>query len=466
MSKPVSTNRITIINILSIILLQGISFLTAPIFSRLLGTENYGILSTFSAWTGILCGVFGLQTGTSLVVARKDFPESEQLRYQSSAASLSVVSYAVFSGIFLLFLEPASKILGFEQAVCVLMLLQGFAQVMMEFFQSKFTMEFKADRSALVSIGYTTIGVVLSLVMFRFVSAEKNYYARMIGTVGAGLAIGVVLYGVLLKQGKVFFNKKYWLYCLPIALPSVLHVLSGTIMSQSDRLMLKYLLSDGEVGIYSLASAFSGIIATILFALNNSWSPFYHEYSRNNETDKLKQHARNLVELFTVLSIGFLLLSPEVFKVFASEEFWGGGIFIPIMVISTFFTFLYTFPVNYEFFCHNTKYIAIATSVAAGINILLNYFLTVWLGVIGVVLATLIAHVAQFSLHYICANYIIKPRAYPFPLGFFTPYTVLLIAVAVACFAVNDRFALIRWAVGAVLGALELYRIYKRKRIF
>ena len=48
-----SINRIAFVNFLSILLLQGISFISAPLFSRLLNTEGYGNLSSFSIWAEI-----------------------------------------------------------------------------------------------------------------------------------------------------------------------------------------------------------------------------------------------------------------------------------------------------------------------------------------------------------------------------------------------------------------------------
>ena len=43
-------NKIAFFNFLSNILLRGISIFTAPVFSRLLGTSGYGILSVYNIW--------------------------------------------------------------------------------------------------------------------------------------------------------------------------------------------------------------------------------------------------------------------------------------------------------------------------------------------------------------------------------------------------------------------------------
>ena len=48
-----SWNKIAIINLVSTIVLQGIAFFSAPIFSRLLGTSNYGIISVYRTWVSL-----------------------------------------------------------------------------------------------------------------------------------------------------------------------------------------------------------------------------------------------------------------------------------------------------------------------------------------------------------------------------------------------------------------------------
>lgn len=48
-SSKNNSNKITILNILSTFLLQGIAFITTPLFTRLLGPEQFGIYSLFNS---------------------------------------------------------------------------------------------------------------------------------------------------------------------------------------------------------------------------------------------------------------------------------------------------------------------------------------------------------------------------------------------------------------------------------
>ena len=58
---------------ISNILLRGISLFTAPIFTRLLTTSDYGIASNFTSWTSIVLCISGLGFGTSIVRGKMEF---------------------------------------------------------------------------------------------------------------------------------------------------------------------------------------------------------------------------------------------------------------------------------------------------------------------------------------------------------------------------------------------------------
>ena len=83
-------NRVSLFNILSTCLLYGISFFTAPLFSRLLGTDGYGAVANYTVWVSVLSVSATLLTYGTLAPALVEYPEEEQKKYQSSVMSLSL----------------------------------------------------------------------------------------------------------------------------------------------------------------------------------------------------------------------------------------------------------------------------------------------------------------------------------------------------------------------------------------
>lgn len=461
-----STNRITFFNVLSTVFLQGITFFTTPLFSRMLGAENYGIVSIYTTWVTVVVAVFGLQTGSTLGVARNQYEGVELKKYQSSILGLSIFSYTAFSFIVFIAIDPVSRILNMSSAMCMVLLFQGFGQYCVNFINGKFTYDFSADKNFLLSISNTSFSVFFSIKLIQHISPESNYWGRILGMAIVYILMGIGICICIFKDGKTFFDSKYWGFCLPLSLPIIFHVLSHTILNQCDRIMLQNLTDNTTVGIYSLAATFSSVLSVIWNSLNNSWVPFYYEYTRKEQIMEMKKHACNYIELFTVLSIGFLLLAPEVFHVFAESEYWSGTGLISVLGFGFYMVFLYSFPVNFEFYNKRTKTIALGTISAAIANILLNIIMIRIAGAFGAALATVFAHILQFLFHHICAKYIIKHVEYPFTLKFFLPYILLFSLISLLSVFTNDRFAVWRWLLGILIGVYELRRIIKRKAIF
>ena len=147
-----NANRIIFLNILSTIIIQGLIFITAPIFSRMLGTENYGVVSLYNTWTMIVTAVFSLQVGGTLQIARNQFPLEDQPKYQSSILAFGTLNYLILSLITFLFINQISRLIKMEAAMIIVMILHSYGQFCVGYVNSKYTYEFKANRNFVLSL--------------------------------------------------------------------------------------------------------------------------------------------------------------------------------------------------------------------------------------------------------------------------------------------------------------------------
>lgn len=457
-------NKITLLNIASTIVLQGLAFISGPIFSTALGTNNYGISAVYLTWVQIASTVFSLQAAGTIAVARVNFPLEDQEKYQSSVFSLATLCYAGFSALTLIICAVMGEKIGVSFPMVGFGLAQGWGMYCVTAMNSKFTYEFKADKNFLLSVMTSACTIGLSLFLIHHFPSDINYWGRIIGQSSVYSIIGVFLLLYILRRGKTFYNKIYWKFTLPIAIPTIFHLLAMIVLNQSDKVMLQNMESNSAAGIYSLACTFAAVLNTIYHALNNSWVPFYYEYTKQKQIEEMRKHARNYIELFTIITMGFILLAREVFHVYANSTFWDGTDLIPVFSIGYYFVFLYSFPVNYEFYNKKTKTVAFGTGGAALCNIILNYvFIKLW-GIQGAVIATAVSQGLQFGFHMICARRI-NPDEYPFKIADFIPG---FIAVCLTCavYFVTREIWLIRWSMGAALGVYLIYKIVKRREIF
>ena len=455
-------NKIVFLNLLSTILIQGINFLSSPIFSRLLGTNNYGVLTVYNTWVSIFSAVLTLQAASTLGIARSSFSEEEQSGYQSSVIFLASIVYLVFSIAILLVVGLFVKSINF-QLLC-LALAQGLSVYIITTVNSKFSFEFKAERNFILALTSSVLNMGLSLYLVTVFPSSTNYMGKILGQVIGDTLIAILLYFYVMHEGKTFINTKYWKFSLPIAIPTIFHILANLLLNQSDRLMLQRMVDNSTVGIYGLAATLAHVLIVIYGALNNSWVPFYYEYSRLHQTDQIKIHSKNYAELFTVITCGFILLCPEVFHIYASPEYWGGTVLLPIFAVGELFVFLYSFPVNYEFYHKKTNIIAVGTMLAAVCNIVLNYFLIKVLGILGAVIATAIAHFLQFMFHFYRAKTLIEGE-FPYTIKMFLPNIAVVIGIAIITIAIPG-IGVLRWILGIMMGIYMLLKMYKRRSFF
>ena len=455
-------NRVAFFNILSTLLLRGISIFTMPLFTRLLDNSGYGIIQVYNTWTAVLAIVFTMQTQGTLVNARMEYPEQEQRRYQSAAMGLSVTVFLICSAVVLCFLSPISGLLKLSRWLVVLMLIQSFGTFCINFLNSKFVYEFKAGRNMLMSLGVTLMSLGLSLLLIFRLPEESRYIGRVVGIAATYSLIGIPACIWILWQGKTLFRREYWKFCIYLAIPMVFYNLSDLVLGQSDKVMVQQMLGTDAAGIYSAALNFGGIMFTIFAALNNSWCPFFFEDMRLGNREAVEKKARNFLELFTVLAVGFLLLSREVYRIFVGADFRSGTNLIPVFVTSYFLNFLCTFPINYEYYRKQTKMVAAVTIVSSLLNLGLNYVLLQRFGAAGAALATMISHCLQLTAHEVYTRLILKQSDHPFRFGLIIPYTAAYLGI-VAVFYLTPGLWLLRWGLGAAIGLWELLRIRRRK---
>lgn len=457
-------NRITFFNFLSVLLLQGISLISAPLFSALLGTTGYGDLASFTVWANLMTTVFSIQSNQTIVNARQEYSDQEQSAYQSSAMALSLLCFAVAGALILALAPLLANTMKMSRWMLVLMLLHALGTFGINFLHSKFTYEFKADKNMLLSVFLSVSNLGVSLLLVLNMPQEQRYYGRILGVVLTTGIIGLIACIWILLRGKKLYDSGYWKFCFALGWPLTIQTLAYYLLGNSDVVMLRQMVGADASGIYSLAFTVSGVMFTLYNALNSSWVPFFFDDMKMDRRDNLIRQGGNYLELYTVLSIGFVLLVPEVFRLFIKEDFWSGIMLVPLFTANYYGNMLCTFPVNYEIHYKKTWVLTVGTISATLINLVLNYVMIHAWGMVGAAVATLIARFVQLAMHQIYARCILGKRDYPFPLGS-EVRGVAALALVIVLFYLTPNAWFIRWPLGAAVGVWELLHIWKRRSL-
>lgn len=442
-------------------LLQGLSFFITPIITRLLSPVDYGYVAIYLSWNSILSLLIGLQTFGSIANARLKYDSREINKYLASIYSVSLISFFVFLFAAIIFNKPISQFIGLRGDIVILLVIFSFSCYTISFIISKFDQFKEAKKSTILSLVSSIAGLLFSLI-FVLISNNKAC-AKIYGESIPNILITFILIIYIYIRGKTFIKKEYITYCFSLTLPLLFHGLGGVIFSQSDRIMLQKMIGVEELGVYTVTYLLCNILNVIYGALNITWVPFYYDYKKQNNNEIILRRSFNYLNLFTIITLGFLCLSPEVFKFLAPKAYWSGIKTIPLLALSFFFNFLYLFPVNFEFYNEKVKLIPIATIMAAAVNIMINFILIPIYGIIGAALGTLISNIFNFIFHYFIAKKIMTEFEYPNT--FFTRNTLIIIISCIVFYLLQELY-IVRWLIAVILGIYQLLCFKKNKTIF
>ena len=464
LKKEIGINKTTFLNLLSTILLQGIAFLTIPIFTRVLGSEQFGLYAVFNSWVSIFSILISLSIGSCLAPG-KYYYKDEYYNFRNNIIVFSTAICFVTTIVLIILYNQINLILLYDFKLYIIMLLTSFSSNTIGLITGVLVYEKKALMNFALSIFLSLSNVVLSLYFIYNLDFANIYEGKVYGHFVPYFVVSLflIIYIIMTKPFNIDF--KYLKYGLLVGTPVMFHQLAHFGLGQSDRVMMqKMCVLPSDIGIYSLFYSFCNVLAIIFNALNISFVPFYYEYIDRNDKDNIIKKSKNLIELFTILCIGFLLLSREVSYVMANRQYYSGINMIPIFVGSVYFNFMYLFSVNYEFFYRRTKTIAGGTICAAVLNIILNLFFIRIFGMYGAAYATLLSYGTLFIFHYVISNRIPEKRFYVPKMYYIIGFLSILLFIYL--FFVLSSFIYVRWLLGSLIGMLEFYRIVKRKAVF
>jgi O-antigen/teichoic acid export membrane protein len=461
-NSSTSLSRVIIWQMIGKFAVQGMAFLTAPIFTRLLTPSDYGYISLYASWLSLVTLFIGLDTGGATQNAKMEFKETEMNAYLSSVISISVISFVILLSIAILFSKPLSSILDLRPDLVIFLVVASFASYIVSFYTGNLDVYKEAKKSTLVSVISSFSSAVIAIV-FVWLAKDNKPIVQIYSKAFPTIVFSVFFLFLIYKNGRTFYNKTYWKFCITLVFPLLFHTLGQIIFTQSDRIMLQKMRSSEELGVYSIVYTLCNVLVVIYGALNTAWLPFYFDYKKAGEYKTIQLRSQRYVNLFCVISLGFLCLSPEVFKLLAPETYWSGIKIIPIFVLAFWFNFVYLFPVNHEFYYKQTKLIPIMTVIAAVINVFMNMLFIPKYGIMGAAIGTLIAHTVSFVLHEIAARFIVKNFEYK-P-AFYAIPTLLVLSGCISFFLLRN-YPFVRWLIAIGLTVYQVLLFKRNKAIF
>lgn len=377
---------------------KGISVITTPIFTRLFTTAEYGQYNTFNSWMNIIGVIITLRLGYSAYMQGLFKFEEDQKRYTSSLLGLTICLIGAFTLLYSLFSSQLSAFLELSPIMIVCLSVLLLMATSFEFWSAKHRVEFEYRKIVALTVTMSILNPVLGIVAVSAFPRDR-VTARIVETT----IVELCCYGPLLvKQfmsGKCFYDRKYWKYALTFSIPLIPHYLSQTILNQSDRIMINKICGASEAGIYSLAYNVATILVLVNTSLDNSYAPWLYKHIKENKLEKSQQVSTLMVAIVAVLNLILILFAPEAVLFFGSAKYYEAIWVILPVAVGVYFMFLYTMFVKVEIYYGKTKYMMLASSVGAVLNLILNAIFIPIIGYMAAAYTTLACYIVYCLMH-------------------------------------------------------------------
>lgn len=429
-------------------MLKGLSFLTVPIFSRLLTPEDNGIFNTYLAYQTILFLLVGMALHTSLKNAKYKYG-TEFAAYNSCCVLLVVCSLAAWFVLGNLLYPLYGGWMGFSRTVVNFLLIDSFGTALILFFNSYVGLYYRYVSFLKLSAFNALSNLGLSVLLILTVCREDRATGRILGNALPLVVISVALVWYFWKQKPPAFHREYAGFALRYSLPMVPHGISQVILSQFDRLMIKYMIGEWEAGIYSFAYTIFSILNVTVTSLDNVWGPWFYEKMKEKDYAGIRRNSSKYAFGMLLFSSLVMFGAPELVEILGTAAYHDAMYSVVPIVAGGYYMFLYLFPSYVEYYHEKTKYIALGTGLAALVNMALNLIFIRRFGYLAAAYTTMAAYLLYFIFHYILA-WRIRGESL-FDTKRFLCYILIAFAVSLAALALMEQW-LIRWMVMLAVG--------------
>ena len=387
--------------LLSNLILKGLSMISGPIFTRIMSTEQYGMVSNFTTWQGLLGTIITLNLAAGVFNnGMLEFKEDRD-SFQISLVLISTVTAFIFLGVYFLFPEQLCNLFDVNKPLCLLMLFYFLFTPVYGYWAARQRYEFQYKTLFILSVGSAVASLIASVVAVFLVPDSQAATVKVIVSELPNILLGLFFYIYISYKSKLNVKIKYISYALKFNLPLIPHYLSMYVLSSSDRVMITKIVSKTATAIYSVSYTVGMVINILWQSIEASMAPWIYEKLNSNDKESVRKRTFQILSIFMVACVLSCLFAPEIIWVLAPEEYYSGIYVIPSIAASSFFIAAYSIYMRIELYHKKTMFAMIATTMAAALNLVLNLIFIRKYGFVAAGYTTLVCYALLTLLHYL-----------------------------------------------------------------
>ena len=415
---------------------KALAFISIPFYTRMLTTEEYGVVSVFLGVAAILSSIMALSMDRSISRYYFDQKSPEDFKnFVGTSVILAFFAFLLNCILLYFFAEEFGEWVGLETGVVYLLIPFTLINIIDLTFEQIYGPQKKSKKIAITSLYRVYLGFTLSII-FIYLLPDDKYYGQMFGLILGGGLICIYWVKLIKPYVKLSFNKDYFKYILTYSVPLIPYALSGVIIEQFGKVAIGN-QNLSEAGFYSLALAISSLVSIIIGVTHQAWNPYYMEYMNAKQYEKLDS---DFVRIFKLTVLGAFVIAAfgeQIGLLLAKKEFSGSLYLIPIFTLGyVFYQFSYAYLRNFGY-SKSTYYMTITVLISGASNVLLNFVLIKKFGEVGAAVAFVISYLIMAIIGWFINHFLVKLHA--------TPMKRILIPLLVAIPFYSLLFALMKF---------------------
>ena len=458
-----------IVYLFATVLTRGLAIITTPIFTRIMTTDQVGMVNLYSSWYSMITVVSTLAlTSGGFSIALREF-EKERDQYVSSVLSLTSIVAIGLALVYSFSITFWNDVTGLPTHLMLLLLFGLLVAPARDFWLSRQRFEYRYKLSGTVTV-FSAIfasGLAVAAVLYaNNIGYSDIASVRLFANYFIIYGVAFIIWMSIFWQGRCFYSSKYWRFSLQLSLPLIGYSIASQILSVSDRMMISKMVGNSAVGIYGTLYTVSSLSLMVWMAINSSFEPYLYQ-NMENPKSKIKKLSMSMLGMYSLAAILLVYLAPEIVRILATEEYYKGIYIMPPVAGGVYFIAVSNLYSDILVYLKRTKLIMVSSAIAATLNVILNYIMIETYGYMAAAYTTLLSYVVMAVLLSIWANREFKKHItevdFVYDNKLILAMSIVTLVISLFAISVYD-YGIVRYTVAAVFLILTvLYGIYYLK---
>ena len=418
----------------SFIIVQFISLVSLPIYTKLLQPKDFGIYEVFNHIVRIAALILPLNLATGFY--RYYFDEHvDKTKLLQYTFRMSLYGLTIGLLVFFIFRKFIFAKLNLPDNLFLWIALGIISYTIVNIFNTYNNIILASKRQAIWQIVFQLAKVIASVVLIYYFF--KNYEGRIIGETGITFILAILIFILYFRnyislKGKPYQHReifKYALSFIPIGL-------SGYLLGFIDTVMINAYKGNNDAGLYSYAYKIAIIYSGISVSFITANRPKLFQLLNDNKPKEIVGQMRSIFKLIVAMSALFIYFAQFGGEILTLNDNFNASLYLlPLLVLGYVFSDINEVFIFYYHFKKKVKYFYYNFAFSALLNIGLNIVLIPKFGYAAAAYTTLISYAVMCLITYITCKFALKVTV-PAIINFID-YGLIVLFVFVSNYALN-----------------------------